>query len=198
MDGTLIDSSKLLANTINYVREQIGLCALKNEIITKTINDTSINPARFFYESEHFEEIHEKHFHAYYHQNHHKQTKLYEGIGTLLDKLSKTHHLSVATNAYDVSTAPLLDALGIAKYFEIVVCANQVEKAKPHPMMLEKIVDFYKADKKSFLMIGDGERDIAAAHNAGIDALLVDWGFSDHEDALSSVDELGLKLGVRI
>ena len=62
--------------------------------------------------------------------------------------------------------------------------------------MIEEIVTFYEAPKAHFVMIGDGERDILAAQNAGIDALLVEWGFSDHEEAIGSVEALGRRLGV--
>ncbi len=196
MDGTLIDSSILLANTINHVRKCIGLVELEADSITKAINDTTINPAQFFYESDQFEPIHEKHFQEYYLSNHHTQTKLYKGMDSLLEKLSESHSLSIATNAYDVSTMPLLEALDIKKYFDIVVCANQVKIPKPNPMMLERIVSHYKEDKSQFVMIGDGNRDIEAANNAKIDSLLVDWGFSDHKDAICDVDELGKILGV--
>ncbi len=198
MDGTLIDSSVLLANTINHVRQNLGLEALDNFIITTAINDTSINPAEFFYESDRFETIHEKLFQEYYLQNHHTQTKLYKGIGDLLKSLCKNHHLSIATNAYDVSTMPLLDALEINNYFDIVVCANQVSMPKPNPMMIDKIISHYKEDRNSFVMIGDATRDIEAAKNANIDAILVDWGFSDHKDAVCDVNQLANLLGVDI
>ncbi len=196
MDGTLVDSSELLANTINYVREEIGLPRLDDGDILRAINDNSCNPARYFYESEAFEEIHEKLFHSYYTKHHHTQSRLYEGVGPLLEQLARNRRLSVATNAYDLSAKPLLEALGIDHYFDYVLCGNQVAEAKPHPMMLERIIDAYDVDREAFVMIGDGERDIIAAERAGIDALLVEWGFSDHEEAIASVGQLRQLLGV--
>lgn len=196
MDGTLVDSSELLANTINYVREKIDLAPLPQKRIIEAINDTSLNPAMFFYESEGFEEHHELYFQEYYCQHHHTQSRLYDGVRELLDALAGTRRLSLATNAFDVSTQPLLEALGIEHYFDYIVCGNQVPKAKPHPLMLEKIIGAYGCGKEAFVMIGDGERDIQAAENAGIDALLVQWGFSDHEEALGSVEDLKKRLGV--
>ena len=196
MDGTLIDSSELLANTINYVRNAIGLPSMDETMIIRALNDTSINPAHFYYEAECFNPIHEEHFQAYYLKNHHKQSRLYEGVNTLLETLSQTRALSVATNAYDVSARPMLEALGIAHYFDLVLCADKVPQPKPHPVMIETIIDHYRMPKKHFLMIGDGKRDIEAAENAGITGLLVEWGFSTHEDAIDSVEALAARLGV--
>lgn len=196
MDGTLIDSSELLANTINYVRRQIGLPPLAEEAIVHALNDTTRNPAQFYYEAERFEPIHEHYFQEYYLQNHHRQSRLYEGVDTFLEEAGRTHALSVATNAYDVSARPMLENLGIAHHFDLILCADLVPKPKPHPHMLESIVDHYGVERESFVMIGDGERDMLAAQNAGIDALLVAWGFSRHDDAVGSVEQLRERLGI--
>ena len=49
--------------------------------------------------------------------------------------------------------------------------------------------------KKKTKLIGDSNKDIAAAKKAGIEGILVNWGFSDHkEDALKTVCELRKKL----
>ncbi len=198
MDGTLIDSSQLLANTINYVRQKIGLSKLEEGRIIEALNDTSINPAQFYYETETFEPIHERYFQEYYLQNHERQSRLYEGMAELLEALSQERKLAVATNAYDLSARPLLQNLGIDRYFDIVMCADLVPKPKPHPHMLEAIITFYGTGRARFVMIGDGHRDIEAAENAGIAALLVEWGFSSHEGAVTSVTELAEILGVAL
>ena len=195
MDGTLVDSSELLANTINYVRKNIGLPAMDTETIIRALNDTSLNPAQFYYEAEQFEEVHERYFQEYYLANHHKESKLYDGVDEMLERLSENRALSVATNAYDVSARPLLKALGIDHRFDYVLCGDQVPKAKPHPQMLEEIITAYGREREAFLMIGDGERDLQAAQNAGIDGVLVQWGFSDHTEAVHSVEALLKLLG---
>ena len=194
MDGTLVDSSELLANTINYVRKKIGLPALDGETLIRALNDTSLNPAQFYYEAEQFEPVHEKYFQEYYLANHHRESKLYEGVERLLEQLSANRALSVATNAYDVSARPLLKALGIDGYFDYLLCGDQVPRPKPHPQMLEEIINAYGVEKEAFVMVGDGERDLLAAQNAGIAGVLVQWGFSDHKtDAVQSAEAL-LKL----
>ena len=190
MDGTLIDSSKLLANSINYVRQNLGLEKLDDETILKAINDESVNAPMFFYESEEFEEFHTEFFNEYYQAHYKTDSKLYPYAKELLEKLSKTHKVSLATNAYKKSAYTILFALGIEHYFDIIICGDEVEHPKPHPQMLNMIIEFYEDEKSKFLFVGDSTRDELCAKNAGIDSVLVEWGFSEHKNSVNSFKEL--------
>jgi phosphoglycolate phosphatase len=190
MDGTLIDSSKLLANTINYVRQNLGLHKMEDETILKAINDESVNAPMFFYESEFFEDFHTEFFNEYYQAHYKTDSRLYPGAKELLEKLNKTHKISLATNAYKKSAYTILFALGIEHYFDIIICGDEVQKPKPHPQMLDMIIEFYEDDKDRFLLVGDSTRDELCAKNAGIDSILVEWGFSEHKNSIHSFKEL--------
>ena len=190
MDGTLIDSSILLANSINYVRQNLGLPKMPQQTILDAINDESVDAPMFFYESEEFEDFHTEFFNEYYQANYKKDSKLYDGAKELLDKLRLTHKISIATNAYKKSAHTILFALGIEHYFDIIICGDEVKNPKPHPEMIELITDFYEDSKDKFLLIGDSTRDELCAKNAGIDSILVEWGFSEHESSVNSFEEL--------
>jgi phosphoglycolate phosphatase len=191
MDGTLIDSSIVIANSINYVREKLSLPHMETSQIIASINNVNIHAPSFFYEAQNFTKQHNIWFQDYYTKHHDKDTILYSGIKELLDKLSSTHKLSIATNAYKLSAFQILKSTGINSYFDIVMCADEVKQAKPHREMLDVIVKHYNAKREEFVVIGDGERDIISAKNAGIDSILVDWGFSNHTTkAVRSVKEL--------
>lgn len=190
MDGTLIDSSAVIANSINYVRSQISLPPMPNNQIIACVNNVNIHAPSFFYGVQEFGEDHVRWFQEYYTANHHIDTALYDGVERLLNRLYSTHGLSVATNAYKLSAQQILDAKEINRHFDIVMCADEVKNPKPHREMLDVIVNHYGADPQEFVVIGDGERDIMAAEHAGIDSILVDWGFSDHKNAIKSIKEL--------
>ena len=49
MDGTLINSVHAIANTVNYVRENLGLEKFEHDFILEHVNDININSAEFFY-----------------------------------------------------------------------------------------------------------------------------------------------------
>lgn len=192
MDGTLIDSSHVIANSINFVRSKLSLEPMPVNQIVRCVNNVNIHAPSFFYGSQEFTKEQIDWFQEYYTKNHQRDTRLYDGMQTLLERLVQEKGLSVATNAYTQSALQILQSTGIEKHFDIILCADQVTQPKPHPEMIEKIVSHYRGDVDEFVLVGDGERDIMAAQNAGMDTILVDWGFSDHKDkkAVESVQKL--------
>jgi len=191
MDGTLVNSSVTIANAINHVRQNIDLAPMKKEEILKLVNDHTIDPARVFYESATFEPRHEKWFTEYYTNNHENELELYDGIKELLLELKEKEHLvALATNAYRGSTIESLTHLNIHEYFDGIACYDDVPNGKPHPDMLNKLLDELGQSNEKSLFIGDGPRDEVASKRAEIPYIMVDWGFTDHTDAVRSVAEL--------
>jgi phosphoglycolate phosphatase len=192
MDGTLINSGTLIANTINHVRNSIGLDSMQNNKILKYVNEPNINPAKFFYNTEDFTIEQTKLFEEYYDENFYIDLELYDGIETMLDSLKDRYFLSIATNANDYIAKKMLNHLNIDNYFQTIIGANNVKNPKPHPDMLLKIIDDFSLDKNRTLLIGDSLKDKLSAQSAGIESILVHWGFSEHDDldAVNSIDEL--------
>lgn len=191
MDGTLINSGTMIANTINYVRENLGFEHMKKNFILEKVNDPTINSAEFFYGTVHFTDQQSKLFETYYHEHCLTDLEIYDGIKELLDDLNSDFILSVATNANSEFAHKMLNHLELGKYFKTVVGYNDVTKPKPHPEMVYKIINKINTTKEKSLLVGDSHKDIQAASSAGVDSILVNWGFSNHtENAIESVKEL--------
>ena len=191
MDGTLVNSSLTIANAINYVRQNLGFEAMEQEYILRLVNDHTINPAQTFYHAKAFDRDHERWFSEYYTKNHDKELVLYDGIRELLEMLKgKGHALAVATNAYRGSTIESLTHLEVHEHFDAIACYDDVAQGKPHPDMLHKILDELGHSRDKALFIGDGPRDELASRRAEIDYIMVDWGFTDHTDAVRNVSDL--------
>ncbi len=199
MDGTLIDSSGLLANAINHVRAKLGLPPMPHDQIIGQVNNHQVNPAHYFYEVERFEPIHETWFSEYYSAHHDRQLRLYDGIRELLVSLKEQGRvLAVATNAYRSSTLESLRSLSIESYFDALVCQDDVPRPKPAPDMLYHLLEKLNTPREKAVFVGDGPRDEEAAQAAEIDYMMVEWGFTDHADkpVIKSVEELKRKLDV--
>jgi phosphoglycolate phosphatase len=120
---------------------------------------------------------------------------LYEGIRELLEWLKGRGCLvALATNAYRRSTLETLAHLGIEHYFDAVASYDDVARGKPAPDMLRKILKELACRPEEAIFVGDGHRDLLAARAAGIEFLLVAWGFSEHGEALESPESLKRRL----
>lgn len=102
---------------------------------------------------------------------------LFPGV---LDGLSylKNHQfkLAVTTNKFSRSANLLLTAAGIVGFFDVVVCADEVEEKKPAPESGQRILDHFQASKEQALMVGDTTHDIFMANNLGCKAIAVNYG----------------------
>jgi len=191
MDGTLVNSSITIANSINYVRKNLGFEPMEQEHILRLVNDHTINPAQTFYHAKAFDRDHERWFSEYYTKNHANELVLYTGIKELLETLKeKGHSLAVATNAYRVSAIESLTYLDVDHLFDAIACYDDVPRGKPYPDMLHKVLDDLSHGSHEALFIGDGPRDELASKNAEIDYIMVDWGFTEHVNAVRSVADL--------
>jgi len=195
MDGTLVDSSITIVNAINYVRAKVNLEPLERELILTKVNDPKLNPALFFYETETFSPEQEQWFSEYYTNNHEKELELYDGILTLLNELKELGYtLAISTNAYRNSTLESLGHLKIVDYFASIACYDDVGRGKPAPDMLEKNLEDLKLEANQAIFIGDSERDLLAANHLEMDYIMINWGFSDYEDAIHTIPELKAKI----
>ena len=191
MDGTLIDSGYAITNTINYVRVNLGFEKLERNYILEKVNDPTINSAEFFYGTKEFTAQQTKLFEEYYNEHCLSDLVVYDGIAKLLESLKDDFILAVATNANSQYAHKMLNHVGLSQHFKTILGYDSVKNPKPHPEMVNKILDIHKVSNQNAQLIGDSHKDIMAATNAGVDSVLVNWGFSNHEkDAIETVEEL--------
>jgi phosphoglycolate phosphatase-like HAD superfamily hydrolase len=68
----------------------------------------------------------------------------------------------------------------LAQMFDLIITAQDVKAPKPDPEGIKSALNTFGVSGSRALMLGDTDRDIMAAHNAGIDSLL--FYPSSHED----------------
>lgn len=191
MDGTLINSGNIIANTINHVRVHSGLEAMEKEYLLQNINNPHINSAEFFYGTDNFTKKHTKLFETYYEEHCVSDIVLYDGIIELLENIKDDFILTIATNASTVFAIQMTKHLKIHHYFTDMIGADKVAKAKPHPDMLNVLIQKHNFDINNTILVGDSQKDLMSATSANIDSILVNWGFTNHdENALDNVSQL--------
>jgi len=182
MDGTLIDSKKDITISINYVRKNNhNLEPLSEDFIVEAINMHERNLPKLFYNTPTYEPRDRALFEEHYKKQCIQNPYLYEGVKEMLETLAeKGVKMGVATNAPTLFAKTMLEHLRVSHLFGLIIGADQVQRSKPDPQMLQKILDFYHYDNKrdKAWMVGDNSKDMLSAKNAGIEAIFAAWGFS--------------------
>jgi HAD superfamily hydrolase (TIGR01549 family) len=86
---------------------------------------------------------------------------------SLLKKLRPHHRTAIATNRTDTMER-LLAEFDLNGYFDLVITSSDVERPKPHPDALFKILNHFTIASHQVIYIGDSRLDELAAKAAGI------------------------------
>lgn len=78
---------------------------------------------------------------------------------------------------YDV-TMQILETLGIAGYFTVVIGGDSTDQKKPHPLPLQTCLQELGVPADDAVMIGDSGADVGAAKAAGVPIILVPDGYT--------------------
>ncbi len=108
-------------------------------------------------------------------------TRPYDGIPALMKELhEKGRQTAVVSNKADYAVQDLC-ALYFPGLIDIAVGEKEGVRRKPEPDSVNEVIRLSGIPKESVVYIGDSEVDIETAENAGIDAIIVEWGFRDRD-----------------
>ena len=185
-DGTLMDSTRLIARSLRAACADLGLAEPSEEdalfVIGLNLADTfrRVAPGLDAEGQRRLAERYRFHFLAGEHE-----ASLYEGVVPMLEALQgRGQRLAVATGKARRGLDRALDATGTRRWFEATRCADE-GFAKPHPGMLLALLDLTGVAPGDALMVGDTTHDLELAANAGLDALAVSYG-AHHDDLLAT------------
>ena len=85
----------------------------------------------------------------------------------LLENLRPRYKTAIATNRSDTMDR-VLSEHGLEGYFDLVVSSNDVDRPKPYPDPLIKILEHFEIKAYNTLYVGDSELDEIAAKAAGV------------------------------
>ena len=109
---------------------------------------------------------------------------LFDDVKQMLERLvDKGFMLAIATGKARRGLEPVLKETGLKHLFHGSRCADET-RSKPHPQMLEELLDEFGVMANDALMVGDTEYDMLMASSIGMDALAVSYGVHDRSDIL--------------
>lgn len=208
LDGTLIDTSHDLLDSLNYCLNKVKLEPVVYEQLTflvgqgakamltrafdlrnRTVSDRELDE---------FVDL----FVSHYQENMPGRSRAYDGLHEALERLhSEGIRTAICTNKLESLALSLIKKMGMFDWFVTLTGGDSFLFRKPDGRHILETIKLAGAKPNRTIMIGDSVNDIAAAKNAGIPSIGVPFGFSDvpiedlEPDAIiSHYDELTTQL----
>ena len=180
LDGTLIDSKRDLADSVNAMRVHLGEPLLADETVYSYVGNGAPVLVRRALPGRDEEEIERglRFFLDYYRDHMLDNTYLYPGVREALDSLHAAGaKLAVLTNKPVRFSQALVHGLGLGGHFFRVYGGNSFEQKKPDPIGIRTLIDETGAAKDHTIMVGDSNVDVRTARNAEVMSCGVSYGF---------------------
>lgn len=118
-------------------------------------------------------------YRAYYDAHAQIKTGPYPGIPELLNKLSREGvRLAVVSNKPDEAVRALTERY-FPGVFPVAIGNRDGWATKPAPDSVYEAMCLLGARRESTVYVGDSDVDVDTARNAGLDSIIVTWGFRD-------------------
>jgi len=182
-DGTLMDSEARIVACLRAAIEDLELESRDDDSLKNIIGLGLAEAINTLYPGSD-EKLHKEMVDSYrYHflTANPTSSELFEGAEQTLKNLAEAGFLlAVATGKGRAGLDKVLEETGLGGYFHATRCSDETF-SKPHPLMLEQLMDELGAEASATLMIGDTEYDMQMANNAGTAALAVSYGVHERE-----------------
>jgi len=182
LDGTLVNTLDDITASVNYALDRLGRPRLPIDKVRQYVGDgiemlmtRSLGGA--------VEQVADA---VAIYREHHRQnlavcSSLYPEVRETLEYFSSIP-LSVISNKTMDFIRPLLEELGIGRYFALIIGADFGLPLKPAPDSVLRIMTEFNAPKDQTLIVGDGTTDIYAGKAAGAMTCSVTYGFRSESE----------------
>lgn len=209
LDGTLLDTALDMAHALNRLRVAEGLEELAFARIRPLVSHGAPRLIRFAFddpEPARFDALRLR-FLEIYRSAIAVHTRIFDGFEGVLAVIERAGmRWGIVTNKPGWLTMPLLEQLGLAARSGCIVSGDTLAERKPHPLPLLHAAGLLGLQPDECVYLGDAERDVQAARNAGMIPLVAGFGYlNDGEDpaawqpdaVIGRPDELLEWLGLR-
>jgi N-acetyl-D-muramate 6-phosphate phosphatase len=183
LDGTLLDTAPDMIGALNALRTEHRLAELPAARVRPAVSHGSSRLVRLgFPDADDFAAL-QRRFLEIYADRLSLETRLFEGMEAVLEQLaSRRLGVGIVTNKPARLTEALLDDLKLRARFVCVVSGDSLSERKPHPLPMLHAAGLAGAAPEECVYVGDAQRDVQAAHAAGMRALVATYGYLGEEE----------------
>ena len=194
LDGTLVDTAPDIIDALNWTLSEFDLAPVDDATgrsligggARKLVEDGLAKSSGQSIEKTAINDAYVR-FIDYYTEKSAARSALYPGVRDALDALADTGlAMGVCTNKPHALSLDVLEAFDLHRYFRAVIGGDALPERKPAAGHLLETARRVTPDFSRAIMIGDSPTDVAAARNAGVPVVVVDYGYT-----VTPVEELG-------
>jgi len=178
LDGTLIDAYQAVIESFNYAMSRACYPCRSALTIRRAVGWGNVNLLKPFVKSKDLSRV------VRIYRRHHKSSllrnaRLFPGVKNILSYLKrKGYILAVASNRPTFFSGFLIRHFKLNKYFDYVISSDKLRYGKPHPQILNHILDKFQIMPSEAVYVGDMDIDALAGRRAKIKTLIVTTGSS--------------------
>jgi phosphoglycolate phosphatase len=181
LDGTLVDSYRAIAESLNHAREAFGLAPIAEHVVRRRVGRgleiliaELVGAGRV--------EAGVRLFRERYATAYARGTFILPGVAeTLLELGRRGFAMTVASNKPARFGSAILADLGLVDLFAVVQGPDLAGSTKPDPAMIGLCLEAMEVGPEEAVYVGDMVLDAESARRAGIPVVLVLGGSSDEE-----------------
>lgn len=182
LDGTLIDSAPDIAGAINALLAELGRPPLALEAVKAMTGDGGpILVERAVRAAGAGQATHAmvERFRTLYDSRLTSLTEPYPLVKQTLDQIATAQWLlGVCTNKRQDQSERILEALGLASWFDAVLGGDKAPAQKPDGRHALALLETLGVPPGDAVLVGDSRNDVACARNAGLRCIVVGFGYS--------------------
>lgn len=182
-DGTVMDSVGRIVSSMCSAAQDVELTIPTAEQVKNIIGLSLPEATKILFpdSNDHQAELLRLRYKKHYIEIDDTPTPLFNYAEQLFSELlGQDKLLAVATGKGRDGLERIFKATNTKHYFHTSRCAKECQ-SKPHPEMLEQILQELNIHNKEAVMIGDTVHDMAMAKNAKVDRIGVSYGVHDHQ-----------------
>lgn len=184
LDGTITDPALGITNSVQYALKEYGIQEEYQNLL-KFIGPPLIDSFKEFYGfSQEKAEAAVRKYREYFSEKGLFENKVYPGMEEFLQQLKKDGYcLSIATSKPEKFAKEIIEHFALDLYFDFIFGASMDStRSKKGDIIAYALKELEITNKDEVIMIGDRMHDIIGAHENGLKAIGVLYGYGDCQE----------------
>jgi len=165
LDGVLVNSYDAWFRLFNDTLLHFGYRAVTKKEFSREWGKSTKEDVKYFMPRQTVPEVRDYYSKAF--PRFIRYVKVTPGVARVLAVLKKRgYRLGCVTNSHKDITRQMIRQAGIGRYFDLVICADEVRRPKPAPDMLNKAMKTLGLRPCETVFVGDTKTDLTAGRQA--------------------------------